>query len=381
MNVVFLDCTQNLGYQFSAGNTKVEMLALGLKEQGDKVSVINGIDGYGKITKKVCKTLPNIQQIITYPSPKGGILCSFLNFPLLHRDLKHLYIPNDKNILILESQYVHIYFLYVLLGKTLGYKIFVISQEWLPTVKRKYWIQNVSAALYAKTFGYAIDGILPISEYIIKRIKRFNKPYLKTPILAKFPITIPTIEKSNYFVYCVYADYYRVITLLLDGYKKYCTQNANPYDMMLVLTGTKSQIQRVQDYICTENMIENVKIKTQLPYFELLSCFSAAKALIIPLDPNHTQDEARFSQKIAEYLSSGVPIISNNVGEIKNYFTDKINIVLTEYSVRGFAEAFMWVQMHPKESEEIGMNGFHLGFENFDAIKFGRKLHNFLFSI
>lgn len=381
MNVVFLDCTQNLGYQFSAGNTKVEMLALGLREQGDNVSVINGLDGYEKILERTFKTMPDIGQIITYPLRKGGVVYSFMNLPLLFHDLKNLYNSKNKNILVLESQYIHIYHLYVLLGRFLGYKIVVISQEWLPTVKRKYWIQNVSAAFYSKTFGFDVHGILPISEYIIRRIKRFKKPYLKTPILAKFPNEIAKAKKGNYFLYCVYADYYRIITSLLSGYKKYCFLHTNSYNMILVLTGSDFQIQRVYNYIHSENMGDKVIIKTKLPYSELLSHFRSARALIIPLDPNHIQDEARFSQKIAEYLSSGVPIISNKVGEVKNYFTDKENIILTEYSSDGFANAFTWVQSHPKEAERIGVKGFTLGLENFNALKFGCDLHQFFLSL
>lgn len=381
MNVVFLDCTQNLGYQFSAGNTKVEMLALALKSQGDKIYVINELDGCSKISKRETLVLPNIEEVITYPITAGGAFCSFLNIPLLFKDLKRLYNPNEKNILILESQYIHIYYLYVLIGQCLGYKIAVISHEWLPTVKRKYWVQNISAALYAKTFGYGINGILPISEYIIDKTKHFKKPYLKTPILASFPKEIAKVQKGNYFLYCVYADYYRVISLLLDGYKKYYIQSHNSYNLILVLSGTDTQIQRIKDYILSEELESKVIILTKLPYSELLSHFSSSKALIIPLDPNHVQDTARFSQKIAEYLSSGTPIISNNVGEIKNYFTDRENIILSEFSAEGFAKAFTWVQTHPEASEKIGINGFNLGKDKFDALNFGADLHQFLQSI
>lgn len=378
MNVVFLDCTQNLGYQFSAGNTKVQMLALGLREQGDNISVINGLDGYGKISERTSLSMPNIEHIITYPLVKGGSLFSFMNIPCLYQDLKNLYKLDEKNILVLESQYVHIYYLYILIGKFLGYKVVVISQEWLPTVKRKYWVQNISAKLYAMTLGYGVNAILPISEYIIQKIKHFRKPYLKTPVLAEFPHKIINEGKrGGYFLYCVYAGYYRVITLLLDGFKKYCSLQVNPFGLRLVLIGTDSQIQKVKSYLELKNMENMVSIKTKLPYSELLANYRAANALIVPLDPNHTQDEARFSQKIAEYLSSGTPIISNNVGEVRHYFTDRKNIILSEYSSEGFAKVFAWVQAHPEEADLIGKNGFALGLEKFNASIFGMKLHRF----
>lgn len=381
MNIVFLDCTQNLGYNFSAGNSKVEMLAKGLKAQGNSIHVINGLVGYSMINKTERLETNTIDTIITYPRRRFSKILSFLNLSNIRTDLKNLYNLKEKNILIIEQQYIHIYNLYIHLAHSLGYRVVVISQEWLPTIKRKLWIQNLTSSLYAKTFGKHVDAILPISEFIINKIKHFNKPYLKVPILADYPDETPEEDKINTFLYCVYANYFRVISFIIDSFSLYYNTVDNPYSLTLILTGSPIQIERVKKYIDEKRLTDAIIIKTKLPYPNLIKAFKSARALLIPLNPDFEQDKARFSQKIAEYLSSATPIISNNVGEIEYYFTNNKNIILSDYSIGGFANTFKWVQDNPDIASQIGLEGFNLGKQEFNCIKFGEKLDNFLNTI
>ena len=113
----------------------------------------------------------------------------------------------------------------------------------------------------------------------------------------------------------------------------------------------------------------------------LMDLYANALALIIPLDPGNIQDEARFSQKIAEYLSSGSPIISNNVGEIRYYFKDKENIILCDYDIDGFVEVFKWVTRNPDKAKQIGVNGLNLKKKEFDYRELGDRLHKFMQSL
>ena len=41
MNVFFLGCTQGYGYNYSAANTKTELIARGLFEQGCNCTILN----------------------------------------------------------------------------------------------------------------------------------------------------------------------------------------------------------------------------------------------------------------------------------------------------------------------------------------------------
>lgn len=378
-NIIFLGCTQNYGYQFSAANTKIEFLAKGLRELEDQCIIHNGITGTTQTYKKEIKQNPEIGLIITYPQKGNRFISWLFNLPQLFKDLKSYYKKECSNYIILEAPDYHIYLLYIILARLLRYKIAVISHEWLPTVSTTHPIRKPATFLYAYTFGYFADAILPISEYIIKKIQHFQKPYIKIPITAKFNLnTHEEKTKEKYFLYCVYAAYSRVIFKIIDAYSVYETSSEiNDIKLVLVLSGSKEQISIIQNYIKHKNQQKNIEIKNKIPYSTLLNLYSNAQSLIIPLNPNNEQDEARFSQKIAEYLSSCSPIISNNVGEIKYYFKDKKDIILCDYSVNGFVNAFKWVTSHPEEAKQIGINGFNLGKKEFDYKILSKKLHDF----
>ena len=57
MNIIFLDCTQNYGFQFSAANTKTELLAKGLAFAGNNCIIHNGLTGCGSQGDWACHQL------------------------------------------------------------------------------------------------------------------------------------------------------------------------------------------------------------------------------------------------------------------------------------------------------------------------------------
>ena len=83
MNVVFLDCTQNYGFQFSAANTKTELLAKGLTLAGNKCVIHNGLTGCRNLSKREGKEIDNVGTIITYPLHKLPIISFVKNIPSL----------------------------------------------------------------------------------------------------------------------------------------------------------------------------------------------------------------------------------------------------------------------------------------------------------
>ena len=370
-NVIFLHSTQNYSYQFSAANTKIEFIARGLVENGDKCIIHNGLSGCSKIKSSEYKSVDKVGIVITYPLKLNKLFNWFVNVPSLYRDLKRYYRKTDKNWVILTSPTLHLYLLYVFIARILGFKIVSISHEWLPTMRMSK-IKLFLGIIYSNIFGYLSDGIFPISEYIIAKIQKFHKPYLKVPVLADFSNFVQR-EKKDFFLYCVYAAYTRVIYMIIDSFAVFC-QNNHSENLVLVLSGTEEEKENVHKYIASKNLCNRVYIKSHIPYSELLLLYQEALALIIPLDPQSEQDKARFSQKIAEYVSSGTPIITNNVGEISYYFKNEENAIICNYSVDGFEKAYKWVCDNKTKSMIVGKNGFEVGKTFFDYKKIDKKI-------
>ena len=316
MKVVFLGCTREFGFGFGANITKVGYMAKGLTEAGAECVIHNGIEGSSKVANDQ-EIIHNGFKVTTFKKRGTPYAGWMRNTCRLYKYLKKERVKGDKNIAILEWNFYHIMLLYFFMLKFLGYKRIVISHEWGTTIISKKRLVNFSLHIFAKTFGWFAEGILPISEYIIKRIGHFKKPYFKLPIMADFKEEYEyTPKEENNFVYCASLYYTRIIKMVINAYAIY-KEKGGAIKLTMILNGPDNYKQNIEKYIEEKELAERIIIKSKLPYKDLINEYLNAKALLIPLDPNYEQDEARFSQKIAEYLSSKSPIITNNVGEIK----------------------------------------------------------------
>lgn len=379
MKVVFLGCTREFGFGFSANITKVGYMAKGLTEAGAECVIHNGIEGSYKVLNDQ-EVIHDGFRVTTFKNRGSQHISWISNICRLYKYLKKEYVKGDKNIAILEYDLYHVMLLYFFILKLLGYKRVVISHEWGPTIKGSKMPQYISLCFYARTFGWFAEGILPISEYIIKKIGHFKKPYYKLPIMADFNeeyYYTPKAEKN--FVYCASVYYTRIIKMIIDSYAIY-KQEGGKIKLTLILNGPDNYKNEIVDYIETKQLAERITIKSKLPYKELVNEYLNAKALLIPLDPNYEQDEARFSQKIAEYLSSKSPVITNNVGEIKYYFKDD-EIIKCEFNENGFAKAFSWVTENEDKAIEIGIKGYERGAKEFNYRHHGKEMYDFFSSI
>ena len=111
------------------------------------------------------------------------------------------------------------------------------------------------------------------------------------------------------------------------------------------------------------------------------SAIEPRKKILMTATPlqNSIQDQARFSQKIAEYLSTRNPIITNNVGDIKLYFKDRYNAYIAKsYTKEALVEIMNEIMQKPNEARRIGEEGYKTGLNNFDNIRVCKELSNFI---
>lgn len=380
MNVIFLGTTSNYPFSFSANNTKTEFLARGLTEQGNKVTVICGVLG-----EKQCATVQSGNskydfRYVIYPKEQNIFKTLFKNTKKIYNYLKLNYNPYDKNIVVTDLSYFPLFLIYVIVSRIAKYKIISIITEWPLSFhfksNWKYW----DSLLYVCTFGKLIDAILPISDSLIKKVTKFSKPVLKVPILADYStdynINKSQKIKSSYFVYCAGAGYVRIIQFIIDAYKIFLRYSNEK--LLLVLYGKPEEVNRIRQIIDDDNLSENILIKTRLSNRELFSLYHNALGLLIPLDPDNEQDKYRFSQKIAEYLSSETPIITSPVGEIPVYFNKHNAFLVDLFTPEAYAEAMGYISIHKEESIIIGRQGYELGKKEFNYKIYGEKLSNFL---
>jgi glycosyltransferase involved in cell wall biosynthesis len=171
--------------------------------------------------------------------------------------------------------------------------------------------------------------------------------------------------------------YRQVIDFIFEAYKN-IPEKESVKLYMIVSGGSKKEIDLLQQEVNNQFDVPKIKLFSDIPYKQLVHLYVNAKALLIPLRPN-AQDSARFPHKIGEYLASGNPIITTNVGEIKNYFEDgKTALIADTYDVCAFARKMKYVLDFPEESKDIGLNGKELGLKEFNYKMHGSRLQKFL---
>lgn len=278
---------------------------------------------------------------------------------------------------------------------TLSYRIFsllsrfpvVLSYvEYGPYMQhRKGILTKINDILFDPILVKCMDGALPISEFLVSRFERIspNKPLLKIPVLcdfAQFEVAKNEVSQSPYFLFCGALDYREVLDFIIQSFTLLPSEyKANLY---LVVGETKpGQFKKFKKDIRDMENVSRIKIFTKLDYSDLVFLYLNAKALLIPLRPTR-QDAARFPHKIGEYVASGNPIVTTNVGEIIHYFKNGENaLIADEYEVSSYVKKMIFVLDNPNKAKEIGQKGKELGLNNFNYLNYGQKLKSFLLSI
>ena len=287
----------------------------------------------------------------------------------------------DAAVLYTGHFSVHLY--YRFWSKLLGFPIIMNYVEYRSAFKETDLKRKISWQLIDRYAPNLVDGILPISEFLIQHIEQqgSNTPYLKIPTLCDFSRYSYLDEEGSsprYFLYCGSAAYFEVANFIIASFEMVDAPDVSLY---LIINGWPHQKEKINQRI--EKSTKSALIKTysgvsNKDYSRLL--FHAA-GLLIPLRPN-IQDTARFPNKIGEYVASGNPMVTTRVGEIAHYFEDSVSAFVAEtYEEASFADKMQYLIDHPHEAKAVGIQGQQVGHQEFDYRANGKKLLSFFHQI
>lgn len=220
------------------------------------------------------------------------------------------------------------------------------------------------------------DACFAISNYLSNMAKTVNPslPIMKiTPLCDSDKFNENTLEidmDTPYIMFCGSAVYFEIIQLIIDSFKSSSINRRK--SLLLVLSGSKDDIQRVKRYY-PECIILN-----RLGYEQLIAYYKHAYALMIPIRES-IEDIARFPNKICEYLAAGGLIITTNKGESPYYFNDGINaIVADECTVESIKEKLDKLESGYYDLNKIRSNAYKTGLEHFSISAYKESVINFL---
>lgn len=284
--------------------------------------------------------------------------------------------------IISTMNFGHLLF-YKILSIFLGFKIILNFVELNSSIVTRKGIKFKINDYCFDHFAVKIaDGVLPISEYLIKIIKKADnrKLYLKIPVVVDVD-RYRGIYKSNsdkYFLFCGAAAYKELIFFIIGSFELIKGDNTSLY---LVINGNNVQLSEIGSRITSSSKGRLIRVFNNVLDNELSVLYKNALGMLIPMRPT-VQDQARFPHKIGEYLASGNPLVTTNYGEIKHYLKNKVNALIAEhFDEKEFSDKMKFVIDNPSECISIGNNGKMIALKYFDYKKYGKKIIEFIMEL
>jgi glycosyltransferase involved in cell wall biosynthesis len=276
------------------------------------------------------------------------------------------------------TQYFGLCLFYYFLSKIFKFKTILHYVEVRSEFKNRNLFLKLNDFLYDNYSMFLFDCYVPISHFLEEYLKgkNINSKTLIIPPICDFDhfnkLNCSNNIDDHYFLYCGSSAYDDVIIFIIEAFEKFKTDSS--IKLYLVLSGQIS----IQIKGLIEQNQGRIKLFSKLDYNKLICLYKNALALLIPLRTSK-QDQARFPQKICEYVASNRIIISTNFGEVKYYFKDMNNaLIADDYDVALYAEKMEWVILNISKIKELEKNAYESGRKYFDVTSYYGPIKEFL---
>lgn len=293
--------------------------------------------------------------------------------------LKSTFVPEQKNILIVYDGISINNLQIVRIARKMGFYIFadIVEDYSLHKENVSFALNNlhkINKVLEKKSAQY-FHGVIVISENLKKKFRSLGFSDSRIHLM---PVSAENLElnfdtKNNLTPTFVYAGSFGNkdgIGFLLNAFIKVSSTYNH---IKLRLSGT-----------ITPNIMEQIKNHPEIEYSGLIpdkdfyNYLSNADVLVMNR-VNTPYANSGFPFKLGEYLATGKPVIATKVGDITNYLTDKLDVILAEpESVESLAEAFKFTLDKPEQCKIIGENGKKNCKKNFNPQINGSKTLEFI---
>jgi glycosyltransferase involved in cell wall biosynthesis len=251
-------------------------------------------------------------------------------------------------------------------------------------------IQRVGAHLTDRILPGMGSGVLAISTRIVEHLKQGglgNEKIMHLPILvdcSQFirPSDSPvqSLLEKRYFLNSGALDSKEGLEVILEAFASISRKHDR---LFLVLTGAPEANRKT--YIL--DLAKRLGVDREILFTGFLSvdqlswAYQNALALICCRADTEFANFG-FPTKLAEYLSSGRPVITNEVGDTRLYLRDGETAFFTRSGdMRSISLAMEKVVNSPRLAEEVGLKGREVAQKNFDYSNFIQPLDTFLRSV
>lgn len=303
----------------------------------------------------------------------------FLSFFLILKEKK-----DKKVILVFFGHYPSYEFLLVLFCKLFQLSVSKEESEHPSVLFRQNKFGEFAYTFYIKVTYRMFSHIFVMTDNLLSFFKSKNISVNKLHKLSN-AIYLPLFEERSTCDICLalpstylafsgtYNDNKDGIISFLEAFK---IVNDKMHTIKLVVIGDGNESERK----LIHERIADLKLKNQVYLLgkvssNLVPSILKKAQILISFRPPSLQADYGFPTKIIEYLSTGLPIVTTLTGELNKYLIDKLNAFIIPCDNNVIASKIILEVLNGyKESKTVGMNGFNLIKENFDAEKVSKRM-------
>lgn len=239
--------------------------------------------------------------------------------------------------------------------------------------------------LHDHTFFRWFDGVIAISEYLRRHALAHGAP---AHAVTLAPVMVDTDEfqhagaaatTSSVVMYCGMLNQEK------DGVESLLTAFAGLSgdlpEARLMLVGDTYRGTLIPEFRAIAERLgvsDRVQFVGNVQHSEIPEYMSRADVLVLAR-PRTPQADAGMPTKVAEYLASGVPVITTRVGEIAQFLDDgKSAYLVPPGDERALEAALRHALSHPEEARLVGLAGRAVAAECFDYRVVGAHVARFI---
>jgi len=284
----------------------------------------------------------------------------------------------DSDILLLVVTKFYVVLTYKIFCVLFNVKYIWEKSEFPFVFSKKTPISEIQHKIIEKTGFPLFDGMIVISDSLFEHFKtRISKKakLIVVPILTDTNIFTPTKHNSGEIVYAGVLNQFKDgIMDLLQAYRIFVKKNP---DKRLVLMGdinVSSNKNDILTFIKENNLQDNVEITGYVSRPAMIERMTNAAVLVLA-KPANLQAEHCVPTKIAEYLSTGKPVLTTSSGSIPKFLTNQKDAFLTNPNdPERLAESLSDVFSDYEKAEAVGKEGRLLAHEQFEYTTQGDRI-------
>lgn len=241
---------------------------------------------------------------------------------------------------------------------------------------------GASHGIYRKIyerFGFRLfDGMVVISDSLFEHFKNrvgTHTQLIVVPILTDTSVFVPTDKNSGEIVYAGALNQFK--DGIMDLLKAYLIFEKKMPGKRLILMGdvnVSSDKNEIINFIKSNNLQEKILMTGYVSRQEMIAKMMSAAVLVLA-KPASLQAEHCVPTKIAEYLSTGKPVLTTNTGSIPKFLTDKKDSFLAEPGdPELLADAMVNIFANYPQAEAVGKQGRVLAQDQFEYTRQGDRI-------